>query len=684
MNPILKSALEYIDQGICVIPIRPKDKRPLIPWQEFQSRMPTEDELYTWFENHPERNIAVVCGAISGGLVVVDIDGENGLVWTKAHLPITHVYTKTPKNEFTYHCFYRGQGIRNSKPHPEVDIRGDGGYVVAPPSIHPNGGQYELVIVDGAEGWKDLPAFEIANLGLDLSGVKITPTIEPKTEGSRNQSLTQLVGKWCAKGNDPDEILALAQFANSKNIPPLSDKEVFQTVQSVIKTHNKNHPGGMVEIGEGELPEVDFDEPNAAEIPEDLLSPGGLLEEIMKYTDRANAASVPTFALAGAISLIGTVCGQRIMTGTGLRTNMYVVSIGYSGAGKNAACSAIPQILLHSAREAVGPTELASAQALLKWLSSDNHHVTLVCVDELGMLLKGLRYPDSPKADMPRVLTRLFSSTDRPDVKSFADMKLNFTIPYHCLGLYGASTPAEFWKGMSMDDASSGFLARLLIFDSRNHPPRPKETIDSTVPAFLSEEISKLWAIKPPIDAKRGNVSSVPVPYVIPISSEAQWTWRPWADKYFDLRSEFITDTTKSSIYGRAAEHAQKLALIHAASLQGANIINGGEIGTGSIVWATRLIDWLIERMIVNVSESISDNEWHATQKKILKVISVTAKPERPGASIKELKRKIHMPTRLFDDIMATLEQSGKIHRRTFKPERGPEGIIFCVSKVGK
>ncbi len=687
MNPILKAALEYLDQGISVIPIRPRDKKPCIAWQEFQKRLPTEEELYAWFDDHPTRNLAIVCGPISGDLVVVDADGKDGNEWMRANMPTTTIYVKTPKNPFTWHGYFRGKGIRNSKPHPEVDIRGEGGYVVAPPSTHPNGGRYVLTILEGTEGWKSLTLLQsVSNLGkgLDLSSVKVAPTMEPKPEGSRNQTLAQLVGRWCQKGLDIPEIIALSQGWNATNPSPLPEKEFLRTVQSIVDTHNRNHPGCMVEDGSAELPEVDLFEDEAADIPAEVLNPGGLMQAIMHYTDRSNTVSVPSFALAGAIALMGVVCGQRIMTETGLRTNVYVVSIGYSGAGKNAACAAIPQLLLHSAREALGPTELASAQSLLKWLATEGKHVALVCVDELGMLLKGLRYPDSPKADMPRVLTRLFSSTDRPDVKSFADSKLNFTIPYHCCCLYGASTPNEFWKGLNIDDAASGFLARLLIFESRNKAPRPRLRTDPTPDPILAQAITDIWSIRPPLDPNRGNISGVPIPYVIPISSEAAWTWEPWTEKYFQLRNDYITDTTRSSIYGRAVEHAWKLALIHTASLYGAEVINGKEIGFESVTWATKLTDWLVERTIANANDCISDNEWHATQKKIIGIIKRIATVERPGASAREIKRVAHLPPRMFDDILQTLEQGGRIHRRQFKPIRGAEATLFCVSKDRK
>ena len=71
---ILDTALEYLDRGWSVIPIRKGQKVPAIAWKEYQHRHPTEDEIYSWFGNN-DYDIAVICGKISK-LVVVDTDDE--------------------------------------------------------------------------------------------------------------------------------------------------------------------------------------------------------------------------------------------------------------------------------------------------------------------------------------------------------------------------------------------------------------------------------------------------------------------------------------------------------------------------------------------------------------------------------------------------------------------------------
>ena len=73
MNEILRAALAYATRGLSVIPIQPREKKPLIPWESSQSRPAAEDEIKGWWAKSPDANIGIVTGAVSG-LVVIDLD----------------------------------------------------------------------------------------------------------------------------------------------------------------------------------------------------------------------------------------------------------------------------------------------------------------------------------------------------------------------------------------------------------------------------------------------------------------------------------------------------------------------------------------------------------------------------------------------------------------------------------
>ena len=146
MTSTLQQALAYRRRGFSVIPIKPKDKTPLIAWEPYQTEVASESTIKHWFESFANANIGLVTGAISD-CVVIDPDSEEAKNKLKELLP-NYDLSKVPRSHTGkgWHLFFKhpGVGIPNrTGVLPNVDVRGDGGYVVAPPSIHPNGKEYK-------------------------------------------------------------------------------------------------------------------------------------------------------------------------------------------------------------------------------------------------------------------------------------------------------------------------------------------------------------------------------------------------------------------------------------------------------------------------------------------------------------------------------------------------------------
>src|SRR3954453_10491209 len=71
-NPFLEAAQTYLRLGYHPIPCAPREKRPLVPWKNFQTTMPTSDQLDGWWTRTPDANVALVLGR---GRFAVDLDG---------------------------------------------------------------------------------------------------------------------------------------------------------------------------------------------------------------------------------------------------------------------------------------------------------------------------------------------------------------------------------------------------------------------------------------------------------------------------------------------------------------------------------------------------------------------------------------------------------------------------------
>ena len=718
MNDILAAALEYLDLGFSVMPIRPgPEKKPYCAWKVFQSELPTEDQVYEWWDRWPKANVAIITGSISG-IFVVDADGEIGARWVTENLPKTAVYTKTGRDSGC-HCFYRlpaGVVVPNATGwRPKVDIRGEGGYVIAPPSIHHTGRVYEFIFREGLRGWEELAELDLAefslrkpgkgNLNLDLSGVKIprgSEVFEAVEEGQRNSFLASLLGKCFKAGMSIEQAWLNAETWNNGLKNPLPEKEVQSTFRSILKLHQKSFviqsvempaPVIVEEVGEKtesqEIQEPQLEsqeqEPNpdttliqpTDTYPIECLQPGGLLQDIMNFVEYSSAKHKPIFALGCAVCIVGNVLAQRVMTETGLRTNMYCVSIGYSGGGKNASHSAISAILgASAARITLGPTDTASGAAVLKWLSVENHNISLVQLDEVGMLLKGLKNPASPLNELPRMLTKIFSEADRKLVKSYADVKLNITIPWHHLSLYASSTPGQFWGNLDEADAASGFLARLLIFEACEKSDMPRTVINSTIPKALLKKIDDLWNIPVQIDPDKGDIARVPMPFVIPKTQEAQDFFRIWETKYFDLQNHAneTGEEAHGAIYGRAAEHASKLALIHAMSLTGPKT---KEVELESVKWACLVVDSCLQTLFNGLKRSLAGNPFKQTVQRIKDMMKGTGE-----VAVSKIYRALRMPKRSINEALENLVLSGDVVQEERKPKRGPPSLVLVDSSL--
>lgn len=147
------AARRYADHGWHIFPCRPGDK---IPATAHGCRDATNElgQVDAWWQADPTRNIGLATGAASG-VYVIDMDGTDGieafLALADEHggypLAPRPLMQQTPSGGM--HAFYAAPAeIRNSagKLAESVDVRGDGGYVLLPPSVHPNGGRYRWTV----------------------------------------------------------------------------------------------------------------------------------------------------------------------------------------------------------------------------------------------------------------------------------------------------------------------------------------------------------------------------------------------------------------------------------------------------------------------------------------------------------------------------------------------------------
>ncbi|MDO8600549.1 MAG: AAA family ATPase [bacterium] len=232
-NLKLEVALDYQSKGFSIIPVG-ADKKPLIAWGAYQQRKASSKEIEEWFKNYPNMNIGIVTGKISG-IVVVDIekggnsDGYLPTVTAKSGGGGIHLYYKHPGYEVP-----NGARVRAL-----TDIRGDGGYVLAPPSISDKG-TYEWTTSLNDSAFSQMPEWITKAKLSKENDKKWLSGKDGASEGSRNDTAASIAGK-IISSTAPEllESIGWEQFKvwNTKNIPPLSETELRGVWESIKKYH---------------------------------------------------------------------------------------------------------------------------------------------------------------------------------------------------------------------------------------------------------------------------------------------------------------------------------------------------------------------------------------------------------------------------------------------------------------
>jgi hypothetical protein len=150
--------------------------------------------LVRWFESG-KHNIAIVTGAISG-FSIIDLDGQKAIELAQSlGIPTDAPRVKTGKGYHIYCQFQDGQrNFQGIEDLPNIDFRSEGGYVLAPPSLHARGNKYEWVI-EPAEELPQVPEWVLKPANKNHSSDKKTSQEKTNT-GSRNMSLTREIGRF--------------------------------------------------------------------------------------------------------------------------------------------------------------------------------------------------------------------------------------------------------------------------------------------------------------------------------------------------------------------------------------------------------------------------------------------------------------------------------------------------------
>lgn len=255
--PLVHAALGYAAEGWRVFPIHTptvnggcscgkcnckRGKHPRIEGG-FKNASSDPEQIREWWRKWPNANIGGVPG--TAGFVVLDVDPDGEELAARLHLPPTREARTGRGRHLYYH--HPGGTIGNKGPGPGIDVRADHGYVLLPPSLHPNGRRYAWT--DPAAPVAPYPSVHREAAEVDPSGTRTAAPgsragerfandlggEEGAEEGARNNKLFSHLCKLRNQGANHDQLLQAAHKWNDACSKPLEEDEVRETVKSAAK-----------------------------------------------------------------------------------------------------------------------------------------------------------------------------------------------------------------------------------------------------------------------------------------------------------------------------------------------------------------------------------------------------------------------------------------------------------------
>jgi hypothetical protein len=212
-------------------------KKPLVGWTPYKTKAPSVQEVQGWWQWRPAANLGIPTGVLNG-ITVVDVDGcghePETLAKLQELLGPTPLVVATPGKGGGYQFYYSHSGERNGQGWEldgfRGDVRGEGGFVMAAGSLHPEAKQRYLMA--GGIEWFLAQLLHLPPLGCELPSKAPQPGQKP-SEGGRNLWLFGEARKQAPNAETKSDLEAKILVANASLPSPLDISEVLGVVKNV-------------------------------------------------------------------------------------------------------------------------------------------------------------------------------------------------------------------------------------------------------------------------------------------------------------------------------------------------------------------------------------------------------------------------------------------------------------------
>lgn len=361
---------------------------------------------------------------------------------------------------------------------------------------------------------------------------------------------------------------------------------------------------------------------------EDVLTPRGLVGDVARWIRDSSTMAQPKFALAGALTVCGSLLGRGVMDWTGQRTNVYTLAVGNTSAGKNDPIRCIQKLLLALDREILLCGEVTSDTALECLLLSFSSRLLLI--DEVGHYVTSIKGAGPSNGHLRTVmpmLTKAWSAAGgalqgkarAPDTNG--KLRPPRTIQEPNVAFYGTSAPDVLFDGMSEGDFGDGSIPRFISFISSDRPKADFKS-DIEVPNELKESLEAALAtfgLRREIYKADGENARLAFnkPILFERREESERVFQELENEKHEHLTQADLGDAPLYLWGKAVENARRVALTVAALAHpGAR-----EIQQKDAVYAVRLIRLTIGEMVERVREDVATTKAERDKRVILRAL---------------------------------------------------------------
>jgi len=475
-----------------------------------------------------------------------------------------------------------------------------------------------------------------------------------EVRGNLRNAAFKLAGNLHAFVGDSGERLSDADVEelltswNQRNSPPLRQDELAEATVNGRKngTLPADKVPGMMRIEQDS--EVDISgilaggrsepEPereklfDPGDFPEELRNIEGLIGDLVGFNLRTAQYPLPELALGGALALMSTLTAGKVETSQQGRSNLYILGLAPSGAGKDHSRKLNRRILAEiGLANRIGPEAIGSHAGIVSQM--DAEWCTLFQIDEIAHLIHAMQHRSAPHlAQIAARLMTIYSSAGDPHVPmdAYGDRAKVKTLHYPHAVIYGTSVPEGFWEAVTEDNMKNGLIGRFLVFEAMNYvdyqDPEPSRGIpDSIIQA------AKSWA---ELRTHGGNLDSGGAhPKLLNYTPDAYQRHKEHSVNISKRRQK--EDPVPAAIWSRVAEKTAKLTMLIACSR-----FDGGEwpeMTLEDVELAIRLNNWITRRMLWQADRHISQSDFHRDCQYVLRKLQ---EKKNSWFSLSELTRK--------------------------------------------